>query len=206
MPVGLPNRRQTRHCKQRERKNGCCDNIRSLNSVSNDNFGPLVAYLVPGATALLGISQFIPVLQVWFAATPADAPTISGFLYLTGASLAMGMTLNAVRWAVVDAAHACTGLPPPRLDFSRLDRKVAALGLLIEIHYRHYQFYANMCVAVAIAFACHRVKLGAVWPLGWLDAVFVLLEVIFFVTSRDTLRKYYSRSRQLLGPRPKRGD
>ena len=34
--------------------------------------------------------------------------------------------------------------------------------------------------------------------MGWLDAGFVVLEAIFFATSRDTLRRYYARSQQLL--------
>ena len=47
----------------------------SVQNVSNSNFGPLIAYLVPGATVLLGFSLFSPVLRSWFAATPADVPT-----------------------------------------------------------------------------------------------------------------------------------
>jgi len=70
--------------------------------LSNDNFGPLIAYLVPGTIVLLGLSQFSPAVRVWFAATPADAPTVGGFLYLTLASLAAGMTVSALRWALVD--------------------------------------------------------------------------------------------------------
>ena len=67
-----------------------------MTSVSNANFGPLIAYLVPGATVLLGLSPFSPTLRAWLAATPADSPpTIGGFLYLTVASLAVGMTVSA---------------------------------------------------------------------------------------------------------------
>ena len=73
-----------------------------MQNVSNSNFGPLVAYLLPGATVLLGASPFSPTLQSWFAMAPADAPTIGGFLYLTVASLAVGMTISAIRWALVD--------------------------------------------------------------------------------------------------------
>lgn len=171
-----------------------------MQSVSNDNFGALIAYLVPGATALAGFSQFSPPLRSWFGATPVDAPTIGGFLYLTAASLAMGMTINAVRWGIVDVMHGLTGVPPPRLSFATLHRKVEALRLLIEIHYRHYQFYANMFVAMAFAYVCYRVKAGGLLPVGWLDVAFVLLEGVFFITSRDTLRKYYIRSQQLLAP------
>ena len=58
--------------------------------MTRDTFGPLIAYLVSGATVLFGFSQFSPTLRTWFAVTPADAPTIGGFLYLTVASLAAG--------------------------------------------------------------------------------------------------------------------
>ncbi len=169
-----------------------------MQSVTNDNFGPLIAYLVPGATVLFGVSQFEPALKSWFAVNPMQAPTIGGFLYLTIASIACGMVVSAVRWAVVDTFHHITGLPLPPLDFSKLGSNVEAFNLLIEIHYRHYQFNANMLVATAIAYMSYRLKHDA--PLSWLDVGFVLLEIIFLATSRDTIRKYYSRSQQLLMP------
>ena len=169
-----------------------------MQSVSNANFGPLIAYLVPGATALWGLSRFSAPLRSWFAFTAVDAPTISGFLYLTVASLAVGMTVTAIRWASVDLFHAKTGLRPPALDFARLAGNVDAFSMLIEIHYRHYQFYANMFVATAIAFACQRSAINSGVGLGWLDSGFIALEAVFFYTSRDTLQKYYERSQQLL--------
>ena len=169
-----------------------------MQSVSNDNFGPLVAYLVPGATVLLGMRPYFPALELWFAVTPPDAPTLGGFLYLTVASLAAGMTVSAVRWAVIDTLHAATGLPPPKLDFSQLHGNVDALALLIDIHYRHFQFYANMQVATAIAYLCHRAYYGFAGLNPWFDVGVLLIEVVFWLTSRDTLRKYYRRSEQLL--------
>ena len=167
-----------------------------MHSISNDNFGPLIAYLVPGATVLVGVSPFSPTLQEWLATTPAASPTIGGFLYITVASLAVGMTLSAVRWLLVDTLHGLTGLPSPLLDFAELERNVEAYILLIEIHYRHYQFYANMLIAAAVAYGCYRMRLGG-HAVGWVDLGVLVLEGIFFVTSRDTLRKYYSRSLQL---------
>ena len=59
-----------------------------------------------------------------------------------------------------------------------------------------------MFVAAAIAYACYRTNLGGLWPLGWPDLGFALLEAIFFRTSRDTLGKYYNRSHQLLHANP----
>jgi hypothetical protein len=169
-----------------------------MQGVSNANFGPLIAYLVPGATVLVGASNFSTMLQSWFATASADAPSIGGFLYLTVASIAVGMTVSAVRWAILDTLHAVTGLPLPSLDFSRLGENVNAFGLLIEIHYRHYQFYSNMFVASAMAYACYRIEMTSPFSVGWPDLAFVLLELVFFATSRDTLRKYFVRSQQLL--------
>ena len=110
------------------------------------------------------------------------------------------MTVNAVRWAVVDTIHSLTGLPPPKIDFSRLASREQAFALLIDIHYKHYQFHAGMAVATAIAYVAHRAYYGFDETTGWLDAGVLTLEAIFFLMSRDTLWKYQSRTRQLLGP------
>jgi hypothetical protein len=88
------------------------------------------------------------------------------------------MVLTAVRWAVVDHLHAMTGIRPPKLDFSRLGNRVAAFQLLIEIHYRHYQFYANMFIATAVAYICHRLQLASFWHFDLRDVLFIDLEVI----------------------------
>jgi hypothetical protein len=173
-------------------------------SVSNANFGPFVSYLIPGGTVLLGVSPFSPLLQSWFATTPANAPNLDGMLYLTVAALAAGMTVSAVRWALIDTLHSLTGVPLPQLDFSKLGRNVDAFLLLIDIHYKHYLFYSNMVVALAVAYGCYRAKVGGLTPLGGVDVAFVALEAIFVATSRDTLRKYYSRGQQLLATRGRR--
>ncbi|MFV0445729.1 MAG: hypothetical protein ACK5Q5_19270 [Planctomycetaceae bacterium] len=169
-----------------------------MQSLTNATFGPLIAYLVPGATALWGLSRFSPALRALFETVPADAPTLSGFLYLSVAAVATGMTVTALRWALVDVAHALTGLPSPHLDFSQLPGRVDAYLFLIDIHYRHYQFYANMAVALAIAYVCHRITTGLFAGPVSIDLGFLVLETVFLATSRDTLRKYYQRTEQLL--------
>lgn len=169
-----------------------------MSTVTRDNFGPLIAYLVPGATVLWGLRPFSRTLQMWFETTPPDMPSLGGFLYLTVASAAVGMIVSAVRWALVDKLHNLTGIPLPSLDFSKLTGNVEALNLLIEIHYRHYQFYSNEFVAIAFLYVSYRVNRGGILPLGLLDGAFVLLEIVLFMTSRDTLAKYYDRSQQLL--------
>lgn len=168
-----------------------------MQPVTNDNVGPLIAYLVPGATVLLGVAPFSPLVQSWFAIQSDLSPTIGGFLFLTVASMGVGMTVSAIRWLVIDTLHRLTGLSLPLLDFSRLGPNVEAFALLIDIHYRHYLFYGNEGTALAIAYGCYRLKLGTV-SFGWVDLLFGVLEIVFFTASRDCLKKYYVRSRQLL--------
>lgn len=170
-----------------------------MSAVTKDNFGPLVAYLVPGAVVLWGMSSFFPTLQGWFAVSPPNAPSLGGLLYLTVAALAVGMIVSALRWAVVDTLHAWTGIPAPMLDFSNLGKNVEAFSLLIEIHYKHYQFHSNMFVATGIAYACYRFRPGPQGLWDWADVCVLLLEALFFLTSRDNLRKYYVRGLRLLG-------
>lgn len=174
-----------------------------MQAVSNDNFGPLIAYLVPGATVLAALSPFSTTLRGWLAVDVSTSPTVAGFLYVTIASTGVGMTINALRWLLVDSLHNVTGLKAPALNFSALGENVQGFLLLIESHYRHYQFYANMLLATAAAYVCYRVRVGGFTP-GWIDLGVLVLEVVFFLTSRDTLRKYYDRSRQLLAAPPRK--
>lgn len=170
-----------------------------MQTISNDTFGPLVAYLIPGATALIGFEPYSPLLQSWLASAPPEAPSIGGFLYLTVAALAAGMTMNAVRWAVLDTIHAWTGLRMPAFDFSRLSGREQAYTILLEIHYKHYQFHGSMLIATAVAYVGWRSAEGLAGGLGLFDLLVAMLEVVFFLMSRDTLTRYQRRVAQLLG-------
>lgn len=70
-----------------------------MQSVTNDTFGPLIAYLVPGATVLAGWSALVPAIGELFPPISGDPPTIGGLLFLSLAAVAVGMTVSAVRWA-----------------------------------------------------------------------------------------------------------
>lgn len=114
-----------------------------MTTVSDRNFGLLIAYLVPGFTALWGISYFSVTVDAWLTGSGVDGPTIGGFLYVTLASVAAGMTVSAVRFHVIDRIHHWTGIQQPVWDFAKLKDSVSAYDVLIEIHYKHYQFHAN---------------------------------------------------------------
>jgi uncharacterized membrane protein len=108
--------------------------------------------------------------------------------------------ISIVRWAVVDGIHHETGIPEPKWEFSRLEGKLTAFEGLVENHYRYYQFNANMLVAVAFTYTAWLMsrRIGF-YKAGWMNMVFISLEIVFWIGSRDTLRKYYQRTAEVLG-------
>lgn len=174
-----------------------------LKDVSPSNFGLLIGFLLPGFTVLWGLSYYSVTVSNWLSGS-STTPSVGGFMYVTLASVAAGVTVSTVRWAVLDTVHRWTGLRQPAWDFSRLQDNVAAYNVLNEIHYKYYLFHGNHLVALLFLYGARRVRLGlftASW--GWVDAGFLLLSVVLFVGSRDTLHKYYSRVSQLLGSEAK---
>lgn len=172
----------------------------SMKEISSSNFGLLIAFILPGFMVLCGVSYFSETVQVWLNASSDSAPTVGGFMYVTLASVGAGMTVSTVRWILVDTIHSWTGLRQPQWDFARLQENVAAYNVLNEIHYKYYQFHGNSQVALVFVYVARRIHLGFFeLPLAWSDAGFLLLSIILFAGSRDTLRKYYMRVNDILG-------
>lgn len=158
------------------------------------SFGVLIAYLLPGFTVLWGLSYVSPTIGSWLGTPPAESPTVGGFLYVTLFSVLAGLTASTLRWLLLDSLHHATGIKSPRWDFSQIQANATAFDMLIEIHYRYYQFYGNMLVAIAFFCMARRVVLGF-WtaPISGPDVALLPLILLFFLGSRDTLRKYYDR-------------
>lgn len=166
---------------------------------SINDFGLLIAYVLPGFTALWGLGYLVPEVHAWLGHPPSEAPTLGGFLYVTLASVGIGLAVSTVRWLVIDGLHHRTGVPRPEFDFARLQQNVQAFGVLLDIHYKYYQFYGNSLVALIWVQLARRASQGFFEaPVTWVDVGFLLLEVVFFVGSRDTLRKYYVRTGHFL--------
>ncbi len=170
-----------------------------MQQVSRDNFGPLIAFLLPGFVLLWGTQSFSPTIRTWLAPSGSTFPTVGSFLYATLASTAAGLILSAVRWVIVDTIYHHTGIPPPRWNLTKLPEVLDAFESLVEAHYHFYQFYANMLVALIVVYL---VKLFAeqrlVWQLFPEDIVMVILTVILILGSRDALWKYYRRTESVL--------
>ncbi|MFO0905826.1 MAG: hypothetical protein U0939_22650 [Pirellulales bacterium] len=173
-----------------------------MNELNDKNFGYLIAYVLPGFVLLLQLGDFSPAIRGWMHASASTAPTIGGFLFATLASIALGLLLSTIRWAVLDSVHRHTGLAAPKLNFGKLQSHSDAWDRLVQYHYRYYQFYGNSLVTLVI---CAAVP-GAIWR--WFDLHPVLtscgitaLGLLLFVASRDSLRKYDQRAAAMLAGR-----
>lgn len=169
------------------------------------NFGLIVAYLVPGFVVLWGAAYHSPTIRSWLLASPQQAPTVGGLVYATLASLAAGMIVSAFRWALIDTVHHRTGIRMPAWDFSLLHEKLDAYQLLVEFHYRYYQFFANILIASVFSYLAYRcAPEGSQAPWTALDIGFAVVCVVLFFTSRDALQKYYRRAGELLSTNERR--
>ncbi|MFO0849889.1 MAG: hypothetical protein U0871_15240 [Gemmataceae bacterium] len=155
------------------------------------NFGLVIAYVLPGFTALNGFPLLSASATAW--GTGGDPnPPLTAFLSGTVMALAAGLTVSTVRWLVIDRLHQWTGLRRPERDYSLLERSVEALAYLDLVHYRYYKFYANTVVALVWSYATRD------YALGWPGALDLLLAALFLAASRDALAKFYTRTGELL--------
>ena len=166
-----------------------------MRELSSSNFGLVVAYLVPGAVSLIGVEQLLPSTYEWLLSP--HSPTIGGFLYLTLASVTAGLTVSTLRWMILDKIHHVTGIKSTEWDFRQLQKNLDSFLLLVESHYRYYQFYANMVISILFSYGAWRLTLPM--PIfGPIDILAPALSAIFFIGSRDTLKKYHQRADALL--------
>lgn len=164
--------------------------------VSDNTFGLFIAYVLPGFTAIYGLPLATGSALGWsvFLSTPNLG--VIDLLLLVAQATTVGIIVSTVRWLTIDLIHHRTGIVPPKWNLAALDHGIASLELLIQIHYRYYKCYANLVIALLWS-----LMVGG-WSRGWKDVlVSLLLMALFFVASRDALRKYYARTAVLFETR-----
>jgi len=170
----------------------------------NRQFGLIIAYLLPGFIGLTGLAPFVPIVARWFDADQTVG--VSAPIYALLAATAIGMTISAFRWFIVDRIHGLTGLGAPAFNAKALQERPTAYLTLVESHYKFHQFYANTLVAVVWTYGVHRwLKPSPLLSIGTDVGVLILCSVLF-ASSRDALSKYRSRITQLIQHEPLSGD
>lgn len=176
-----------------------------LKKIGNNDFGLIIAFLLPGFIFLWALSLSYPQVASWLINSPATTPhaiprppSVGGFLYSTLASLALGLILSALRWLVIDHALVLTGVKDPGLNFSKLteENKAAAFRDIVENHYRYYQYYSNTFVAMAAGCVTYLLGGGPVNRL--MCTIVALVALVLLVGARDALKKYFDRAHTIL--------
>lgn len=174
---------------------------RRMNDFIRQNFGLLIAYILPGFVVMSGAALIYPPVRVLLSPTLGLADGVESTAFVALATLLAGMVVSSLRWLLVDTLHHVTGLRRPDWDDANLPDRLPAFSVIVENHYRYYQCNANLAVAFACVYVAWRIQQPPFAP--WADEAFLLLEFLFLATSRDNLRRYYARTSRLLGsPQP----
>jgi len=172
-------------------------NVRQRTTIG---FGLLCAYVLPGFTVLASLSLLYEPLQIWLVGPAQESPAIGGVLYVTAASILLGQLLNVLRWAVLDWVFTWTGIRRPVWDERLLPERLQAFELLVENHYRYFQFYGNLAVAIPISLIAVRQSVySQEFAPGSLELFALALFTLLLAGSRDALRQYFTRSSLLFG-------
>jgi chromate transport protein ChrA len=170
-----------------------------MKDVTDKNFGTIIAFLLPGALLLWGLSLALPDVGDWFLLASAEkGPSVGGFLFSSLAALSLGLLLSAIRWLIIDHIHEWTGIAKPNLKFEKLtdQHTLSAFSGVVENHYRYYQYYANSLIAIIFATIVYFGTNG--FP-GWvISAIVAFVCIALFLGSRDALSKYYERAGKIL--------
>ncbi len=170
-----------------------------MNDLTRRNFGLLIAYVLPGFVILFGVSLVSPTAKAWLtAAQAATGPSVGGFLDAFLFSVAAGVTVSAFRWLFLDRLHQTTGIRKPQLDLRKLEDRRHSFERVVEDHYRYYEFYGGMLIAGLFSYSLWRARQTGL-SLGIYDFLFLTIEIVFAMASRDALRNYYGRAARVLG-------
>jgi hypothetical protein len=159
-----------------------------MKEITDKNFGVIIAFLLPGALLLWMLSlSHLGNAEIGAWVKSVSDPSVSGFLYVTLASLALGLIISAVRWAVID--QILRGYyflrhrkDLPKIDFSKLSdpSMFGAFQGANENHYRYYQYYSNTLVAIVVGFSIYQFR-SAEWAPAWIWVIFGVLIVVLLL-------------------------
>jgi hypothetical protein len=175
-----------------------------MKPVTHQNLGIVIAYLLPGFAALSALSLHSPTVNGWLGASGTDSPTVGGFLYVTVASLALGLFLNSARSLLLDPLNHRTGVAKNDWNYSRLQANITAVEFVLAYQYRYYQFTGNMLLAIVIAYPAY--ELSSPGFSAWKLLTVILVGTTLFFSARRVLQTYYRRLDEILGVlHPKQG-
>ncbi len=165
-------------------------------SNSLNDFGLVIAYVIPGFAFLFGCSAYVHDLHALKQALDIGSLTVAALVILIILAVASGLLVQTIRWLLIDSIHHNSGIKPGSWDFKYLSEQMMAFERLTENHYRFYQFYSGMVVSLVWILGNRVSRVGALFEST--NILLLGLSILMFLGSRDTLRKYYQRLNSIL--------
>lgn len=161
-------------------------------------FKLIIAYLIPGSIGLYAAAMLIPTIQNLLGG-PTSVPQGSAIIQVLVLSVASGMIINAITWALVlPIIEWSCHTKRPYFDYSKLSKdNEAAMKNVIDNIFSYYQSYSNMLTALLLSFITYLFTSGT--PRYDLLICGAFICIILFFAARDSLKKTDKNIEKILG-------
>jgi hypothetical protein len=158
-------------------------------------FGLAIAYLLPGAIGLAGLSAHSASVRGWFGFVATHDTTLAGFLFVAGGSTAVGVLLSAVGAFLYDRKRN----RPVQHDHSGRETKEQSYQQLISQHYHYYLCYRNSSIALPLAVVSYLTSRPFSWALlSIAGGGAVMMTLILWWAANDAIDRFETKRASLL--------
>jgi hypothetical protein len=176
--------------------------MNSIRDVTSTTFGLIIAYFLPGITALYGLSFFSARAASWFDRITAGDASGGLILFMIFGAIAIGLQLSAIRSFIFEEllcrdcrfdAKALSGISDPG--------RFAASRLLIDEQLRYHQFWGAMSLTQPILFWGWITTQQGPTIIAWVScALAILCEGITIIAAIESLKRYADLRKSVLQP------
>ena len=160
-------------------------------------FRLIIAYLIPGIVLLYATTFYSSATKTLLFGQngiPESAAVVPIILLAIGA----GIAANAITWAIVRPIIEFTSTKRPELNYANLTASdMQAFQVINDENYRYYQSYSNLFtsgITLIASYALSSTSLNIT-----LIIVSLILLLILFLASRDSLKRAYNGMESLVG-------
>jgi len=172
--------------------------------LSLGDIGAIIAYVIPGIVAMLGLSYFSRTVRRWLGGASNESPSFGGALLFVLMALGVGLIADTVRSHTIDEIHHRTGVEQPEWTYSQLNKeKFEQFQGIVDNHFRFHQFYGNTFICLLFAYIAWRASTKRwPWPPNWREFCLVMLLLIMWIGSRSDLDACYRAIEELVTQKP----
>ena len=163
------------------------------------DFSLLIAYLLPGAFAIVALSLESPTLQQ-FLTSDKGGPASSALIPLFVLALGLGIIINAITWMTVRRIITLTGVKEVKVAHRPSGESLETYRFIIENRFRYYQCYSNLFTALLILSVAYARARG--FPDIEVSVVVAAVLVVLFWAARDSFEGTHSRIRDWMNHTP----